>query len=60
MKNKIKDFLIKNLKWIILFITIVIFAAIVEDVFDQEIMTADIMGYKFIFKYYNYYNRRNI
>ena len=51
MKNKIKDFLIKNLKWIILFITIVIFAAIVEDVFDQEIMTADIMGYKFISKY---------
>ena len=51
MKNKIKDFLIKNLKWIILFVTIVIFAAIVEDVFDQEIMTADIIGYKFISKY---------
>lgn len=51
MKNKIKEFLIKNLKWIILFITIVIFAAIVEDVFDQEIMTADILGYKFISKY---------
>ena len=51
MKNKIKDFLIKNLKWIVLFITIVIFAAIVEDVFDQEIMTADIIGYKFISKY---------
>ena len=51
MKNKTKDFFIKNLKWIILFITIIIFAAIVEDVFDQEIMTADVMGYKFISKY---------
>ncbi len=51
MKDKIKDFLIKNLKWIVLFITIVIFAAIVEDVFDKEIMTADIIGYKFISKY---------
>ena len=48
MKEKVKDFIIKNLKWIILFICLVGFLAIAEDVFHKEIMKGDIIGYKII------------
>ena len=44
MKEKVKDFIIKNLKWIILFICLVGFLAIAEDVFHKEIMIKDIIG----------------
>lgn len=43
--TKVKDFSIKNIKWIILFILLIIILAIVEDVFEKEIMKLDIMGY---------------
>ena len=48
---KVKDFLLKNLKWIILFITLVLFLMIVEDVMDEEIMSTDSKGYSLISTY---------
>ena len=48
MKEKIKEFIIKNLKWITLFICLVGFLALAEDVFHKEIMNGDIIGYKLI------------
>ena len=48
MKEKVKDFIIKNLKWIILFICLVGFLALAEDVFHKEIMNGDIIGYKLV------------
>ena len=54
MKKYIKDlkiFLLQNLKWIILFTTIVLFLMILEDVIDKDIMTIDNKGYTFVSKY---------
>ncbi|MCI8345724.1 MAG: phosphatase PAP2 family protein [Clostridia bacterium] len=48
MKEKIKRFVIKNLKWIILFVCLIGFLALAEDVFNKEIMNGDIIGYKII------------
>ena len=48
---KIKDFLLKNLKWIVLFISTVFFLMIVEDVMDKEIMSTDNKGYILISTY---------
>ena len=48
MKENIKEFIEKNLKWIILFICLVGFLAIAEDVFHKEIMMKDIIGYKLV------------
>lgn len=48
MKERIKDFFIKNLKWIILFICLIGFLALAEDVFNKEIMKGDIIGYKVV------------
>lgn len=48
MKEKVKEFIVKNLKWIILFICLIGFLAIAEDVFNKEIMNGDIIGYKLI------------
>ena len=48
MKKKIKKFITKNLKWIILFICLIGFLAIAEDVFNKEIMDGDIIGYKLV------------
>ena len=44
MKERIK----KNLKWIILFICLIGFLALAEDVFNQEIMKCDVIGYTLI------------
>ena len=51
MKEKIKRFIVKNLKWIILFICLIGFLALAEDVFNKELMNGDIMGYKFVSTY---------
>ena len=48
MKEKVKEFIAKNLKWIILFICLIGFLSIAEDVFNKEIMNGDIVGYKLI------------
>jgi len=49
--EEVKEIVIKNIKWIILFICIIGFLALAEDVFNQEIMNGDIIGYKFISTY---------
>lgn len=48
MKEKVKEFIVKNLKWIILFICLIGFLTIAEDVFNKEIMNGDIIGYKMV------------
>lgn len=49
--EKFKDMFIKNFKWIILFISIICFLLIAEDVFTHEIMKCDVIGYDLISKY---------
>ena len=51
MKDKIKEFITKDLKWIILFICLTGFLALAEDVFHKEIMNGDIIGYEIISKF---------
>ena len=54
MKKHIKDlrkFLLKNLKWTVVFIGIILFLMIVEDVIDEDIMVTDTKGYTIISKY---------
>lgn len=46
--TKVKDLSIKNLKWIILFVLLIIILAIVEDVFDKEIIEFDTFWYNLI------------
>ena len=48
---QIKQFLKKNLRWIILFISLILFLDIAEDVLEKEIMQKDIIGYNLISKY---------
>ena len=48
IKEKIKEFIIKNWKWIVLFICLIGFLELTEDVFNKEIMNGDIIGYKII------------
>lgn len=49
--EKTKEIIIKNLKWIILFVCIAGFLLLAEDVFHKEIMNGDVIGYKFISTY---------
>ncbi len=48
MKEKTKEFMKKNLKWFVLFIALIGFLALAEDVFNKEIMNGDIIGYKIV------------
>lgn len=48
MKEDWKELIKKNLKWVVLFICLVGFLALAEDVFNKEIMNVDIIGYKLI------------
>ena len=48
---KVKEFIVKNLRWIILFLCLVGFLALAEDVFHKEIMSGDIIGYNIISKF---------
>ena len=48
IKEKVKEFIIKNWKWIVLFICLIGFLELAEDVFNKEIMNGDIIGYKII------------
>lgn len=52
MKEKIKEIITKNFKWIILFICLIGFLAITEDVFNKEIMKGDVVGYKIISEFF--------
>lgn len=46
-----KKFIQKNLKWIILFICVICFLEIAEEVFGKELMRRDVIGYELINKY---------
>ena len=48
MNEKTKEFIKKNLKWLVLFIALIGFLALAEDVFNKEIMNGDIIGYKIV------------
>jgi len=48
MLQKTKELIIKNIKWIILFISLVIFIAIAEDMLEKEIYRMDIVTYDFV------------
>ncbi len=49
--NKLKNFLKKHYKIIIVFICLILTLEIVYDLFAKEVMLKDILGYKFISKY---------
>lgn len=51
MLQKTKELIIKNIKWIILFISLVIFISIAEDILKKEIYSIDIVTYDFVLKY---------
>lgn len=48
MGNKIKNILLKNKRWMILFICLVIFIKFTEEVFFNEIIKTDAVAYKYI------------
>lgn len=50
MKDKIKRIIVKNFSLIIMFIGIILFLAILEDILDYEIKNFDILGYHIISK----------
>ncbi len=48
---KIKVILLKSIKWLVLFISLLIFIIITESVFKKEYLEIDIFGYQFVSKY---------
>ncbi len=50
MKDKIKRVIIKNYRFIIMFICIIFFVAILEDILDYEIKNFDVLWYHIISK----------
>lgn len=52
MIEKVKEYVTKNIRWIILFICLIGFLALAEDVFNKEIMKGDIIGYNVISTYF--------
>ena len=53
---KTKEIIEKNIKWIALFLCVVLIIGIVEDVLDKEIYKLDVTGYNFVSKYLIYDN----
>lgn len=51
MLKRIKEVFIKNYKWIICFICLILFLTLAEDVFNNEIMYGDVIGYNIISTY---------
>lgn len=49
--KEIRRFLKRNLKWIILFVCILLFLELAEEVFEKEMMKRDIIGYNLVNKY---------
>lgn len=48
MINKITELIKKNWQWIVVFICLIGFIALAEDVFNKELMRGDVMGYHLI------------
>ena len=51
MFNNLKKFIINNYKSIICFVCIILFLALAENVFNNEIMKGDVIGYQFVSNY---------
>ena len=49
--KKVKDLILKNLKWIILFLSLIEFLWLLEGVFSEEILDFDLKGYTLIKTY---------
>lgn len=48
MIDRIENIITKNKRWIILFLCLIIFLKLAEDVFGQEILKCDTLAYKYI------------
>ena len=54
MKENVKKFIKNNWRWMLLFICLIGFLALAEDVFHQEIMNGDIVGYDIVSKLFKF------
>ncbi len=54
MKENVIKFIKKNWRWMILFICLIGFLALAEEVFHQEIMNGDIVGYDIVSKLFKF------
>ena len=45
--RRVLDIILNNKRWIIVFIALIVFFAILEDVFEEEILMIDTVVYKF-------------
>ena len=54
MKKNVAKFIKNNWKWMLLFICLIGFLALAEDVFHQEIMNGDIVGYVIVSKLFKF------
>ena len=54
MKKNIEKFIKNNWRWMLLFICLITFLALAEDVFHHEIMNGDIVGYNIISKLFKF------
>lgn len=54
MKENVIKFIKNNWRWILLFICLIGFLALAEDVFHQEIMNGDIVGYDIVSKLFKF------
>ncbi|MBP3707992.1 MAG: phosphatase PAP2 family protein [Clostridia bacterium] len=48
MKDKIKRIIVKNYRWMIIFIGLILFLVILEDILDYEIKNFDVWGYNVV------------
>ena len=48
MKEKLKKFIVKNLKWIVLFICLIGFFALAEDVFNKSLLIDVLFVFKLV------------
>ena len=51
MFDNLKKFIIDNYKSIICFVCIILFLALAENVFNNEFMKGDVIGYQFVSNY---------
>ena len=54
MKENVIKFIKNNWRWMILFICLIGFLALAEEVFHQEIMNGDIVGYDIVSKLFKF------
>lgn len=54
MKENVMKFIKNNWRWMLLFICLIGFLALAEDVFHQEIMNGDIVGYDIVSKLFKF------